>query len=65
MAQQLQEANTKYETEKRIAQINEQQLELSRQKNVRDRILLGGILLLIIGVVLSQGLSMVDSPNIQ
>jgi signal transduction histidine kinase/DNA-binding response OmpR family regulator len=48
LAEQLAVANTKYETEKKEAQIAEQQLKLAQEKNTRNRIIFGSILLLLL-----------------
>ena len=48
MAEKLADANTKFETEQKNAQISAQQLKISQQENVRNRLLLFGILTILI-----------------
>ncbi|MCB0663955.1 MAG: tetratricopeptide repeat protein, partial [Saprospiraceae bacterium] len=48
LAQQLAIANTKYETEKKEAQIAEQELKLAQEVNTRNRIIFGSLILLLI-----------------
>lgn len=49
IAEELAIANSRFESEKKESQIIQQQLEIERQTNIRNRTIFGGLLLVLIG----------------
>ena len=54
MAQQLADADARFETSKKEAQIAEQQLEIARQRNSKNNLIIGGLLLLLVAAGVFQ-----------
>lgn len=54
LAQQLAEADARYENSQKEAQIAEQELQIARQQNARNQILIGGIVLLLLATAIFQ-----------
>ncbi|GAB4256774.1 MAG: hypothetical protein Kow0027_23960 [Saprospiraceae bacterium] len=54
MARQLADADARFETSKKEAQIAEQQLEIARQRNSKNRLIMGGLLVLLLAAGIFQ-----------
>lgn len=54
LAEKLADADTRYETSKKEAQIAEQQLEIARQRNSKNNLIIGGLLLLLLAAAVFQ-----------
>ena len=54
ISEQLALANAKYETEKKENQITLQELEIAKQKNTRNRLIIGGVIALLFATGIFQ-----------